>query len=270
MPDLSTLEALHHDHSFGLTFETLDVFLSGTNALDKEGLAAKLGRRTRGGWCYELNEWLALDLEAAGFRVRRLLARNAWVSGKPRTHQIGLVAVGDQAWTADAGFGAQTPRQPMLLEDGYERVQDGLPYRMELRPDGGPGAWDEPAHWVLRCRSEGQWRDLYAFTLETAPPQDLALGNHFHLTNPTSSFADARVVTRPIPGGRLTLVDRILKTWQTSPDGERLVAEETLATRGSYGDVLFERFGLVLSGAAIDRLWNLEPSVSRGSLPLVG
>lgn len=268
MPSLSTLETLVHDHSFGWPFETLDVFLTGANALDADGLKAKLGRKTRGGWCYELNEWLALDLEAAGFPVRRLLARNSVVAGKPRTHQIGLVKVGDQSWTADAGFGAQTPRRPMLLEDGYECLHDGLPYRMERRP-GGPSLWDEPEHWMLRWKKDGEWQNLYAFTLESAPPADLALGNHFHLTNPTSSFADARVVTKPVPGGRLTLVDRQFKTWKNTPEGEVLVSDEALVTRGAYADAL-ETFGLALAGDAVDRLWNREPSVSRGSLPLVG
>lgn len=267
-PTLPLLETLHRNHSFGWVFESLDVFLSGRNALDQPSLEAKLGDRRRGGWCFELNEWLALALEGAGFPVRRLLARTAVAPGRPRTHQITLVKVGGQAWTADAGFGAQTPREPMLLEDGYERVQDGLPYRMEKRGPGGPSLWDEPDWWVLRCRSEGGWKDLYTFTLESAPAADFALGNHFHLTHPQSSFADARIVTRPVPGGRLTLVDRDLKTWQTGSDGEVLVSVETLPDRSAYADALAGRFGLELSGEAIDRLWNLEPSVSRGNRPL--
>lgn len=264
MPTLTDLETLHRTHSYGWTFESLDVFLTGRNSLDPADLRKKLERQTRGGWCFELNEWLALALEREGFEVRRLMARTAVVPGRPRTHQISLVKIGTQAWTADAGFGAQTPREPMLLEDGYERIQDGLPYRMARLPAAGPHPWDEPEAWVLQVRHERGWKDLYTFTLESATPADFALGNHFHLTNPTSSFADLRIVTRPVPGGRLTLVDRVLKTWQVGPEGERLAGEREL-DRSAYGDALSATFGLVLSGPAVDRLWNLEPSVSRGN-----
>jgi len=268
VPTLSELEVLHRHHSYGWSFECLDVFLSGRNGLDRPTLTAKLGPQTRGGWCFELNEWLALALEDAGFPVRRLMARTALAPGRPRTHQINLVRIGDQAWTADAGFGAQTPREPMLLDDGYERVQDGLPYRMERRPAQGAHRWSEPESWVLRCRSQGAWKDLYTFTLESATPADFAMGNHYHLTSPTSSFAEARIVTRPIPGGRVTLIDHLLKTWSTGMDGEKLEREDILPNRSAYVAVLEERFGLQLSGSAIDRLWGLEPSVSQGNQPL--
>ena len=119
LPTLKTLETLHRDHSYGWPFETFEVFLTGRNSLDRAGLVEKLSGQRRGGWCFELNEWLALALSDAGFAIRRLMARNAWVPDRPRTHQITLVEVEGQVWTADAGFGAQTPREPMLLEDGF-------------------------------------------------------------------------------------------------------------------------------------------------------
>ena len=75
-------------------------------------------------------------------------------------------------------------------------------------------------------------------------------------------------MTRPFPGGRLTLVDRVLKTWRNGPDGDGLDTEMELKTLKEYGDVLTQRFGVELPGAAIDRLFALEPSISRGSAPL--
>lgn len=255
---------IHRRHSYGWSFESFDVFLTGTNDLSPQGLARKLTSH-RGGWCFELNEWLALALEKEGFRLRRLMARNVYAPGRPRTHQICLVEVEGQLWTADAGFGAQTPREPMKLEHGYERVQDGLPYRTVVEAEAG--FLGEPQAWVLQARHQGQWKGLYRFTLETAAPADFEVGNHFHLTSPASTFPDVRVATRPVPGGRKTLADHVLKTYHTSLEGEVLAAEETLS-RSRYGTVLEEQFGIVLPGPAIDRLWNLEPSVSRGSTPL--
>ena len=265
-PSFDNLLPIHRKHSYGWSFETFDVFLTGTNDLSPQGLARKLTSH-RGGWCFELNEWLALTLEQEGFPLRRLMARNVYAPHRPRTHQICLVEVEGELWTADAGFGAQTPREPMKLEDGYERVQDGLPFRMiAVPPEQGP--LGEPQAWMLQSRHQGQWKGLYRFTLETASPADFEVGNHFHLTSPKSTFADARVATRPIPGGRKTLVDHVLKTYETGLDGEVLVAEETVPSLSAYGKVLEEQFGVVVSGPAVDRLWNLEPSVSRGNSPL--
>jgi N-hydroxyarylamine O-acetyltransferase len=260
--------SLHHDHSFGWAFENLDVFLSGRNALDPVSLRDKLGARKRGGWCYELNEWLALALMEKGFPARRLLARNLTLSDHPRTHQITLVEAGGELWTADAGCSAKTPRSPMRLEDGFESIQDGLPYRMAHLKHPGIGPLVEPGAWVLQMRSHGAWKDLYAFTLESATAADLCVGNHFHLTNPSSHFADARIVSRPSPGGRMTLVDRVLKTWRNTLEGEVLDEERHLETIQAYGETLARCFGLDLPGAAIDRLFALEPSISRGNTPL--
>jgi len=265
MPDLATLETIHHEHSYGWVFEDFDVFLTGRNMLDREGLQAKLGARKRGGWCFELNEWLALALGDAGFSLRRLLARSVLLPDRPRTHQIILVQVEGQLWIVDAGFGAQTLRAPMRLEPGFERLQDGLPFRLERLP---LGSLAEPEAWKLEMRIAEGWKDLYRFTLETALAADFEMGNHFHLTNPASTFPDCRMASRPLPGGRLTLNDRTLKTWRNTSKGEVLDREELLLTAQTYGDVLTERFGLALPGPAIDRLFALEPSISRGNTPL--
>ena len=267
-PTLSVLENIHSSHAFGWTFENFDVFLTGRNGLDRPSLTAKLGPGTRGGWCFELNEWLALALEDAGFTVRRLMARSLMAPDRPRTHQICLVQVGDKVWTADAGFGAQTPRGPMKLEDGFEASPDGLTYRMLHRPARGPEPFGEPDHWVLTCRWDGDWKDLYQFTLESATPADFATGNHFHLTSPASTFAETRMATKPVPGGRLTLADHTLKHWRNTPAGEVLEDQQTLETKTQYAEVLAGQFGLALENKAIDRLWTLEPSVSRGNNPL--
>ena len=265
---LPLLRQIHRAHAYGWSFENLDVFLSGRNGLDKDSLTAKLGPKTRGGWCFELNEWLALALEGADFKVRRLMARSVFAPDRPRTHQISLVQIGDEVWTADAGFGAQTPRGPMKLEDGFEDNPDGLGYRMEHRPAVGPAPFGEPDHWVLSMRWEGGWKALYRFTLESATAADFATGNHYHLTSPGSSFADSRIATKPIPGGRITLADHTLKHWRNTPAGEVLDDQQTLEAKTRYADVLFQRFGLGLEERAVDRLWSLEPSVSRGNPPL--
>jgi N-hydroxyarylamine O-acetyltransferase len=266
-PSLAAFERIHREHSFGWAFENLDVFHTGRNSLDRAGLQAKLEGRKRGGWCYELNEWLSLALQDGGFQLRRLNARNIRISNHPRTHQVALVELEGRAWLADAG-GSQILRAPMRLEDGFERIQDGLPFRVKRHPSAAQGPLAEPETWELQMRGDGGWKGLYQFTLETATAADLALGNHYHLTHPASKFSDTRIVTRPVPGGRLTLGDRILRTWRNTLDGEFLERQEEMETVVAYGDLLGNGFGLDLPGVAIDRLFTLEPSISRGNTPL--
>jgi N-hydroxyarylamine O-acetyltransferase len=198
-----------------------------------------------------------------------LLARNVRVPDRPRTHQIVLTEAEGALWIADAGFAAQTLREPLRLEPGYVRVQDGLPYRLDRRPSV-PGALGEPESWVLQVMHGGEWKDTYQFTLESATAEDFALGNHFHLTHPRSSFADQRVAAMPVEGGRISLTDRVFKVFRNTLEGEVLVSETLLTDLATYRDLLADRFGVRLPGPAVERLWNQEPAVSRGAPPFQG
>lgn len=264
---LLTLETIHQRHTSTWAFENLDVFLTGRNRLDREGLNAKLGPKTRGGWCFELNEWMTLALEDAGFPVRRLLARNTNIPNRSRTHQIALTEIQNELWIMDGGYGSQTPRAPLKLEDGFICNRDGLSYRMARLQDPRTSLIREPDSWEVQLQQEGEWKAIYRFTLETATPADMEMGNNFHLTSPTSTFPDARMITKPIPNGRLSLVDRALKTSHYRNEEVSTTSQEYTCAR-DYGDALQKHFGLVLSDKAIDRLFNLEPSISRGNAPL--
>jgi N-hydroxyarylamine O-acetyltransferase len=85
---------------------------------------------------------------------------------------------------------------------------------------------------MLQNRVEGGWRDLYSFDLGRVWPADIALGNHFTSTHPSSFFTFARVAAIHTRSGRVALYDRTLRTVagmvervEQIPDGPAFLAE---------------------------------------------
>ena len=201
-PGVEALHSLHRAQALALPFENLDVLLGRTIALDLASLEAKLVRRRRGGYCFELNGLMLAVLRAAGFDARPLLAR-VFLQRTPadgvrgRTHQLTLVELGAHRYLVDVGFGGPTPREPIPFE--LERDHDVLGDRFRLVPAGELGT-------MLRHRGDdGEWRDLYAFTLDTVHHADLVLGNHYTSTHPESRFMGGPRIARVLPDARLTM-----------------------------------------------------------------
>lgn len=294
-PTLALLIELHERFTYGYSYDNFDVFLNGTNKLDKDSLVAKLDQGGRGGWCYELNQHFQNVLEAHGFKVRGLHARNVFGGiNRVRTHQVLLVYVEEnkQTYLCDSGYAAQLLRRPMLLKHNHEEVQDGLTWKLEERRDNqlpvststtnqvskdldvskmspGEQIFNEAPAWILRCILKGEWTDIYRFTLETASPADFLVGNHFHLTYKESFFASVRFCGRSIKNGRKLLADRSFKQYSNDPAyGETIIVDKKIETREEFIQLLKEHFFITLPEEGIDRLWNLEPSVSNGSKSL--
>jgi N-hydroxyarylamine O-acetyltransferase len=69
---------------------------------------------------------------------------------------------------------------------------------------------EEDGLWVLEGNAEGQWVDLYAFTLESQYPVDYEMANHFTSTHPRSGFRNRLTAQRFWPERRTILRDREL------------------------------------------------------------
>ncbi|RIV83908.1 arylamine N-acetyltransferase family protein [Aurantiacibacter zhengii] len=247
-------------HRRSIPFENLDVRLGRGIACDTSSAFAKLVTAKRGGYCFEHNRLLADMLSALGFANRLLLARvllGSPPAPTPRTHCLVLVDFAGEQWIADAGFGgAYAP--PMLLADGARAMSgDGAEHRLtRIGSDG-----DLPGSWLLerkgprlatdgRAASDDAWEPQFAFDTAQVADADLALGNHWAATHPTSRFTNATVISLCLPDGFTSLVDRKLTVWRMGHDAERL----TLETPAQYAAVLQERFGLSLDSAEIGRL----------------
>lgn len=216
--DAETLVGLHFAHTQHIPFENLDIFLGRPIRIDLEGLQAKLVRSRRGGYCFEHNTLLAAALEAIGFRVTRLAARVRWGTDRilPRTHMLLRVDVGGRPWLADVGFGGWGLLEPIPWRSGEVVRQHGWTYRLD----------EEAGLWVLRTFYAGEWKAMYAFTLEPQLAVDFEVANHYVSTYPESRFVRTITAQRAMPDVRLALVNRELSEFRPDSSSIRPLGDE--------------------------------------------
>ena len=204
-PTLETLKAVHRLHPAAIPFENLDPLLGLPPRLDLASLQSKLVAGGRGGYCYEQNGLLKAALDAMGFRVAALAARVLWgvtADGppRPRSHMLLEVRLDERAYIADVGFGGVVMTAPLDLHGDGAQSTPHEPFRLTLRPDDR----------LLEAELDGQWRPLYAFTLEPQAPADYEVMNWFTATHPASPFTFGLMAARATAEGRVALADNRL------------------------------------------------------------
>jgi N-hydroxyarylamine O-acetyltransferase len=233
----SGLHELHTAQIFTLPFENLSVFLGEPVELEPEALVAKMVRRKRGGYCFELNGLFAWVMRAAGLGFDVHLARVQAHNPEPGalTHQLSLVKIGSRTWLCDVGFGGPGIRYPMPYELDRVETQDGEEFRLRAHPDFG--------HTLEQKQADGSWMPLYHFHRAPVLALDIAMGNHFTSTWQQSIFRRTLMLSRPFPGGKSTLFGRDFKRREGGATTARRVADsrELLELLGS-------EIGLELSG----------------------
>lgn len=248
-PTVALLRALHEAHLLSTPFENLSIHYHQPVVLREHLLFDKIVRRTRGGFCYELNGLFAWLLRRLGFEVTLLAAGVAGDNGSytPEFDHLTLrVSRLDGAdWLADVGFG-DSFRRPLRLVAGEEQDGgDGYRYRLRTEPrtDGDPGE-QSPMWWILE-RTNGNvtaaWQPQYRFSLTPHALADFEPRCHFQQTAPDSHFIQRRLCSLALPNGRITLSDLRLFT---TLDGQR--EERDLASEAEYHEVLAARFGIVI------------------------
>lgn len=230
---LDTLERLYRAQIYTIPFENFDVLLGQRINLESRAVFDKLVLGKRGGYCFELNGLFLQALHVLGFDARALLAR-VHLTGTPsgRGHQLELITINGRDWIADVGFGGNVPCCPLPLELGVVFSRDGQTVRLA---DGGPFGI------MLQADEDGQWKDLYSFDLGHVCPADIAYGNHYTSTSPDTIFTRSRVAALPVPGGRITLLDRILKVCINGKEEIR-----NLPDSPAYLDAVRTHFGIEL------------------------
>lgn len=227
------LEDLHRAQVCTIPFENFDVLLGRGISLEPATVFNKLVRKSRGGYCFELNGLFLMALQAFGFKARALLAR-VHRHGTPsgRGHQISLVTIQGRDWISDVGFGSPHLPAPIPLEIGYSATLDGREFRLA---EAGPFGT------MLQTLNDGLWQNLYSFDEGYVCQMDIAYGNHYTSTHPDSFFTFARVAALPSPGGRVSLYDRTLRI-NTSETDQVTELEEGQ----TYLDALKTHFGIEL------------------------
>ena len=230
-PSYATLEALHLAHATHIPFENIDVLLGRPVDLALEALQRKLVDSRRGGYCFEQNLLFAAVLEDLGFSVTPLAARVRYHSTAvlARTHMLLLVEADGARWVADVGFGSEGLLHPVPFRAGAEARQYLWSYRIV----------EEAGRWVLQSGRQGQWRDMYVFTLEPQERADYEMANYWIATHPASRFVQTLTVQMPTPEARWLLRNREL----TVDRGGELITRP-LQDDAELLDVLASTFGL--------------------------
>lgn len=229
-----TLKALHHAQIRSIPFENFDICLNKNIKLDAKSLFDKLVRHQRGGYCFELNGLLLMALQYFGFKARALLGR-VHLTGVPtaRTHQISLVILDGEKWIVDAGFGSNSPQEPLPLVFNSEREINGRILRFIQHELFGV---------MLQARTTLGWTDLYSFDLNHVCESDIHCGNYYTSTSPASLFVCSRVASLPIENGLITLSNFTLK----KTVGDEKTTQE-LQPGQTYINALRENFGIELT-----------------------
>ncbi|MER5354475.1 arylamine N-acetyltransferase [Kitasatospora sp. NPDC002551] len=241
-PTLDTLRSLQHAHLLAVPFENIDVVMGTVPSLDVADLEAKIVAGARGGYCFEHNTLFAAVLEQLGYGVARhtgrvrVRARPGEV--RPRTHLVLAVRVpgaGATRYLVDVGFGsADALLEPLPMIPGVIREGRGRRHLLALEEADGP----VPV-WVLRARTGDGWRELVSFTLDPAPPPDIAVANWYVATHPRSPFRRL-FAQRTLAAGHLSLDGTTLT--RTAHDGT--VTVEELDGAPGIRAVLESEFGI--------------------------
>ncbi|XP_029313510.1 arylamine N-acetyltransferase, pineal gland isozyme NAT-10-like [Cottoperca gobio] len=257
---LHVLRSVHTCHLLSVPFENLTVHSGGRVELDLPHLYQKIVKQRRGGFCFENNGLFSWLLSTLGFQVTLLSAQVksqlTGFYGPPCDHLIIMVSLDGHRWLCDVGFGVPGFKAPLSLESSGPQEQGHRVYRIRKHITG--------MHFLEWQREEnrgvdGDWAEIYKFTLEPRLMEDFAEMCLYHQSSPCSIFFCKSLCTVLTAGGRLTYIGRRL-TCITFPT-ERTELETT--TRELQDEeipgVLAEKFGVVLNSPLIPKDETITP-----------
>ncbi|WCE31608.1 arylamine N-acetyltransferase family protein [Vibrio sp. SCSIO 43137] len=228
---LDSLKQIHRLQHKSMPFENFDVVNGKAIKLTEEALVQKLVRENRGGYCFELNGLLYSVLNTIGFQVRPLLGRvHLSEQATGRGHRVNLVTIDDKQWLVDAGFGAQTPREPLPLELNKTLSTDIQTFR-----------FIEDKHYGVMLQTEGEdgWSNMYSLDMGHVCQGDIDYGNHYTSTSPDSVFTNKCVASLRTESGAITLLNNRLKIKEGDSSREMI-----LNCEAGYFAALKEYFGI--------------------------
>lgn len=239
--DLGLLKTLIDAHTRSIPFENLDSLLRISVPLDLASIENKLVLSARGGYCFEQNTYFATVLEQLGYQVERLAARVVWGSSAnnsstiPRAHMVLLVTIGEHRYLCDVGFGGLTPTGPLHFVTETEQVTPHEKFRLV----------DYKGQYLLQALPGNEWRDVYLFDLQRQSAIDYEVANHYVSTHANSHFRHTLMIARAFPGGRYSLLNRRLTTFDARGEKHEQVAQNA----AELVEFLREFFGISVPDA---------------------
>lgn len=260
---LEVLRSVQTCHLMSVPFEDLTVHSGGRVRLELPLLYDKIVNRRRGGFCFENNGLFSWLLTQLGFQVTLISGqvRNSITGryGPPFDHLIIVVTLEGRRWLVDVGFGSAGFSTPLSLEDSGPQEQGHRVYRIRKEAGGGMHflEWQQEEN----RGADGDWVEIYKFTLDPRCLEDLTEMCQYHQSSPSSIFFCKSCCTILKPAGRLTYIGHRLIT-ATYPDektgrGFESITEEL--TDDQIPIILEEKFGIVLDSVLIPKDETITP-----------
>lgn len=258
---LDVLRSIHTCHLLSVPFENLTIHSGGRVQLDPPLLYDKIVNQRRGGFCCENNGLFSWLLVKLGFQVTVLSGqvKNALGQyGPPFDHFINMVSLDGRRWLCDVGFGSAGFSVPLSLETSGLQELGHRVYR--IRDDKGLlfVEWQQEEN----RGADGDWTEMYKFTLEPRCLEDFAEMCLYHQSSPYSIFFCKSFCTMLKPGGRLTYIGRRLTsvTYPTEGTGGEVLTTTRELQDEEIPAVLAEHFGIVLNSPLIPKDEAVTPS----------
>lgn len=234
-PDFEMLRQLHLAHLVHVPFENLSIHAQEPIVLNDAALLEKIVTRRRGGFCYELNGLFAALLRELGFEVAMLSAQVAGSQdefSRDFDHMTLMVALNNERWLADVGFG-DSFIEPLTLVADTEHEQRDHRYRLVS---------DKQDRLILeQALMNEDWKPQYRFSLQPYQYSDYAEMCSYHQTSPESHFTQQRICSRLTPDGRISLSDMRFIITKNGMRTERVLENEQ-----EYAELLRDQFGIVM------------------------
>lgn len=260
-PSLDVLRSVHTCHLLSVPFENLTIHSGGRVQLDLPLLYDKLVNQRRGGFCCENNGLFSWLLNKMGFQVTVLSGQvKNFITGcygPPFDHLIVMVSLDEQRWLCDVGFGGPGFSAPLSLDTCGPQEQGHRVYRIRK----GMGMLFVEWQREENKGADGDWGELYKFTLEPRCLEDFAEMCQYHQSSPCSLFFCKSLCTILKPGGRLSYTGRRLINTTFPTEGTRGELETTtreLKDEEIQG-ILAEQFGIVLNSPLIPKDETITP-----------
>lgn len=254
-PDLELLRTVHIRHLLSVPFEDLTVHSGGRVQLDPPLLYDKIVNQRRGGFCYENNYMFSWLLTKLGFDLCLLSGqvKNSITDryGPPFDHLIIMVTLEGRRWLCDVAFGTAGITVPLSLDTGDPQEEGHRVYRIREAAGMRFLEWQKEEN----KGADGDWAEIYKFTLEPRRLEDFTEMCNYHQSSPSSIFFCKSLCTILKPGGRLTYVGRKLNTITFPTEAAGGVVETTTRelTDEEIPGILAEKFGIVLQSPLIPK-----------------
>lgn len=251
-PTLDVLRSVHSSHLYSVPFENLTIHTGGRVQLDLPALYEKIVNQRRGGFCYEVNGLFSWLLRQLGFQVTMLSAqvkcKLTGFYGPPFDHLILMVCIDGQRWLCDVAFGGPIFPTPLSLDTGDLQVKGHRVYRLRSADGMIFLEWQQEEN----RGTDGDWVEIYKFTLDPRCFQDFFQMCQYHQTSPSSLFFCKSLCMMLKSDSTVTYVGRRLKTtrFPEVPGGGVEITTREFQDEEVPG-ILAETFGIFLKSPLI-------------------